>query len=315
LTGTRKTGTAWRMQSDTSKAVAALAFTVCVWGMTPVFVRGVSLALGPYDALVIRLFLSGIIYAAITAALSNFSFPRADVPKLLMVTLPGLLGYYAGTIFGFAYAPAGVGTLIMASQPLLIGLFAWLAGAERLTPATLCGLAVAFTGSVLLIWGDDLGVAAAQKTDLLIGVGFIFLASLGWAFYVVYSRALVARHGAIKITGISNVLIALPMIPFLRTDMVSKLANMPVDAKLGLGILFTFGTVSVITWNYAGPRLKPTMLGMSLYVVPVVAVFAGWLILSETITGQIIIAAAVILLGVAISQLTTFTRRSAKATT
>jgi drug/metabolite transporter (DMT)-like permease len=301
------------MQSEMPKALAALAFTVCVWGMTPVFVRGVSLALGPYDALVIRLFLSGLIYAAITAAFSDFKFPLADVPKLLLVTLPGLLGYYLGTIFGFAYAPAGIGTLIMSSQPLLIGLFAWVAGAERLTPTTLVGLAVAFLGSVLLVWGDDLGISAAQKGDLLLGVAFIFLASLGWAFYVVYSRDLVAKHGAIKITGISNMLIALPMIPFLRLDMWPKLTNMPLDAKVGLGILFTFGTVSVITWNYAGPRLRPTLLGMALYVVPIIAVFAGWLVLNEQVTSQIIVAAAVILLGVAISQATTFTRRAAKA--
>jgi drug/metabolite transporter (DMT)-like permease len=300
------------MQPGTSKAILALAFTVCVWGLTPVFVRGVSLALGPYDAFVIRLFISGILYAAITAALGNFAFPRADVPKLLMITLPGLLGYYAGTIFGFAYAPAGVGTLIMASQPLLIGLFAWLAGAERLTPATVAGLAVAFLGSVLLIWGDDLGIAAAQKADVLIGVALIFLASLGWAFYVVASRDLVARHGAIKITGLSNMLIALPMIPFLRLDMLPKLASMPLDAKVGLGILFTVGNVSVITWNYAGPRLRPSALGMALYVVPVIAVFAGWFVLGERITQQIIIAAAVILLGVAISQLTLFSEKSAK---
>jgi drug/metabolite transporter (DMT)-like permease len=291
------------MLTATTKPLIALAFTVLVWGVTPVFVRGVSLALGPYDALVVRLTISAVIYTVILGLTSGFTFPRQDWPRLLIVSFLGMLAYFSFSIFGFRYAPAGVGTLIMSSQPIIIGLLAFAAGAERITAMTIVGLLVSFAGSVLLVWGDDLGVAATAKADVLLGCGLIFLASLGWAVYVVFSRPLTQRHGAIKISCLTNILIALPVLPFLRQDMLPKVLMMPVNAKLGFLFLTTIGTISVLSWNYAAPRLRPSVLGASLYVMPVTAIFAGWLILKEAITLQIIIAAAVILLGVGISQL------------
>ena len=291
------------MESNTTKAFVALAFTVFVWGVTPVCVRGVSLALGPYDALVIRLVISAVIFAGILAVTTGFRFPREDIPRLLLVTFCGMLVYFSFSVFGFAYAPAGIGTLIMSSQPILIGLMAWSIGAERITPMTIVGLMISFAGSVLLVWGDDLGIAAAAKADLLLGCVLIFCASIGWAFYVVFSRPLSRKHGAIKVTGLVNMLAAVPALPFLRADMGQKLAGMPFNAKLGFLFLVTIGTVSVITWNYAAPRLRPTILGTSLYVMPVVAVTAAWLFLGEAITLQVIIGAAVILAGVAVAQL------------
>ena len=113
------------MQSGTSKALAALIFTIVLWGIAPVFIRGVSVALGPADAFVIRLVASGLIFAVIAFFTTGFAISRKDVPHLLFVTFIGLFGYYGGTIFGFAYAPAGIGSLIMSSQPILIGLIAW----------------------------------------------------------------------------------------------------------------------------------------------------------------------------------------------
>ncbi len=291
------------MPSVSTKPLLALAFTVIVWGITPVCVRGVSLALGPYDALIIRLSISAVIYAVILALTVGFSFPREDWPRLLLVSYFGMLAYFAFSVFGFAYAPAGVGTLIMSSQPIIIGMMAYAAGAERITKMTILGLLVSFAGSVILVWGDDLGVAAASKADLLLGCGLIFLASLGWAVYVVFARPLAQRHGAIKLSCLTNILIALPMLPFLHGGQLHKLLQMPTNAKLGFLFLATIGTVSVFSWNYAAPRLRPSLLGSSLYVMPVTAIFAGWLILHEAVTMQITFAAVVILLGVGISQL------------
>ena len=143
-------------------------------------------------------------------------------------------------------------------------------------------------------------------------MGLILIASITWAIYVVFSRSLSEKLGAIKVTCLSNMLIALPMLPFLRQDMFAKVVGLPTDAMTGLALLLTVGSLSVITWNFAAPKLKPSLLGTSLYMIPVIGVFAGWLILGEVITPQIIIAAALILLGVAVSQLKTFSRKPAK---
>jgi drug/metabolite transporter (DMT)-like permease len=288
--------------TEKSQALTALAFTTFVWGVTPVILRNLSLALGPYDFLVIRLLLSGIILAAVLAATGSFRLPRDDWPRLLLISYVGMLGYYALSTFGFAFVTAGVGTLIMATQPIIIALLAWLAGTDRLTPRAIIGLIVAFAGSFLLVSADNATGGAVTQRDLLIGSALIFLAGLAWAIHVVFGRSLIQKHGALKITCLVNMLIAPVALPFLTRDMIDAVANMPPHAMWSLILLQTLGTASVFTWNYAAGHVRPTLLGASLYIMPILAIFAGWLFLNEAITPVVISATFVILAGVAISQ-------------
>lgn len=289
------------MPEASTKHYAALAFTILIWGLTPVLVRSLSLALGPYDALVIRMVMLGLIFAGILTVTTGFAMARGDLLKLAAISLVGVLGYYAFSVFGFAYAPAGIGTLIMSTQPMLIAMLAWAVGVDRLTPSTILGLFVAFAGSVLLVWGNDAGANTTAR-EILFGCSLIFVAGVCWSLYVVFSKPIIVKYGALKTTGVSNIIIALPALPFLKPAMFESIATMQAPGLLSFALLNTLGTASVITWAVAAGRLKPTAIGSALYVVPVLAVFSGWLFLSEPVTLRIILAAAIILAGVAISQ-------------
>jgi drug/metabolite transporter (DMT)-like permease len=292
------------MQATQTKALASLAFTTIVWGITPVFVRSVSLYLGPYQALIIRLVLTGLVFLAVLAFTTGFRIDRRDWPKLILLSLCGMLGYYAGTVFGFAYAPAGIGTLIMATQPLLIAILASAAGTERLTPTTMIGFAVSFAGTALLVWGNDGSKTSVAQSVLLLGCTLIFLAGLGWSVYVVFSKPLLQKYGALKITGLSNVVILVPSLLFISSDTITALQSMDGQAVASLIFLILIGaTAAVFTWNYAAGHLRPSLLGASLYVLTVIALIAGWAILAEPITLSILLAAGLIMAGVAVSQM------------
>jgi drug/metabolite transporter (DMT)-like permease len=290
------------------RAYLALLFTTLTWGVTPVFVRAFSLAAGPVDALVIRTVIVGLIFAAYMVFTTGFSVAPRDWPRLLTVSLAGVLGYFVFSVFGFVHAPAGIGTLIMSTQPLLIAIFARFAGTETLTPATIIGLLVSFAGSILLVSGDDLATSTSTTAQVITGCVLIFFAGVCWAIFVVFSRSLIREYGSLKITGLSSVLIVPPvllmmLVPQLDAHPLQTLLALDSNALFSLAFLSLIGaTVSVITWNYAAGILKPSMLGAALYVIPVLAVLAGWAMLGETITIHILIAAIIILAGVAISQ-------------
>jgi drug/metabolite transporter (DMT)-like permease len=291
------------MQKAETRALAALAFTTVVWGVTPVFVRSVSLFLGPTQALIIRLVLTGLVFTLLLALTAGFKMERKDLAKLAFLSVIGMLGYYAGTVFGFLYAPAGVGTLILSTAPLLIAILAGLLGTERISTATLAGLAVSFAGSVLLVWSESSGEVTAASSNVVFGCFLIFLASVGWSVFVVLSKPLIQKYGAMKVTGLSNLIIMLPALPFISNETISALAGMNQNEALALASLILIGaTAAVFTWNYAAGHLRPSLLGSSLYIMPVLALAAGWAILNETITQNTLLAAALILAGVAISQ-------------
>ena len=70
-----------------------------------------------------------------------------------------------------------------------------------------------------------------------------------------------------------------------------------------LAYLTLFGSVLAYTsYVYALKHMKTTTMSLYAYVNPIIAVFAGWLILSESLTWVSITAMAVILGGVALVQ-------------
>jgi drug/metabolite transporter (DMT)-like permease len=303
LTLARKKGTTFFMQDIKNRPLAALAFTTLIWGVTPVFVRSVSLFLGPTQALIIRLLLTGLVFIVVLFFPAGFRIERKDLIRLAPLSIVGMLGYYAGTIFGFLYAPAGVGTLILSTAPLLIAIFASLIGSERLGPATILGLIVSFAGSVLLVWGQSSSDMTLSNSNIIYGCFLIFLASVGWSAFVVLSKPLIQKYGAMKITGLSNLIIMLPALPFVSAETVTAFTGMNQNEALALAFLILIGaTLAVFTWNYAVGHLPPSLLSSSLYVMPVLALAAGWAILNETITQNTLLAAALIVAGVAIAQ-------------
>ena len=291
------------MSKPQTNALAALAFTIIVWGVTPVFVRSVSLALGPYEALIVRLICSALVFIAVLACTTGFKIATKDWPKLVIISLFGMLGYFVLTIFGFAYAPAGMGTLMFSTQPMLIAILASLVGTEKLNAATIIGLVVSFFGSVLLVWDSGMGDGSATAQSIGFGCGLIFLAGVVWAVFVVFSKPLIQTYGALKITGLSTIVIAVPLLPFMSVNTLLTLKGLDMQAIAGLAYLTFLGaTAAVVTWNYAAGLLRPSLLGASLYIIPIIAVAAGWSMLDESVSLNMIFAAAIILLGVAVSQ-------------
>ena len=249
------------MKSNATSALVALIFTVIVWGITPVFARSVSLAMGPVEALIVRLILVAIVFVVLLSLTTGFQIEKRDWPRLLLISFVGMLGYFVFSVFGFRYAPAGVGTLIMSTQPMLIAILASFAGFEKLSSTTILGLIVSFAGSILLVWGSGDGVNAAIGAEIILGCTLIFVAGIMWSVFVVFSKPLIQSYGTLKISGLSNALIALPMLPFVNGRTIDAMSNMDQNDILGLVFLTFIGvSASIITWNYAAAILRPSAL-------------------------------------------------------
>ncbi len=286
---------------STLLAVAALAFVIVIWGITPVFIRSFALAAGAADSLVIRNVLVSLLFLIFLPFFGGYHIARADWGRLTLVSLVGMLGYNIGSVFGFFYAPASIGGLIIATQPLLIAALAAMVGSEKLTAAAILGLAISFVGSLVLFQDD--GVTKIPRSEILLGSGLIFLAGLAWSIYVIFSKSLIQRYGSYKISALTLTIAAPPLLVFAsrRTwDVALSLDSSALFSLFFLVVIATF--MSLMLWNFATGALRPTTVGASLYLVPIFAVLAGYLFLREPMTGNTLIAGSIILTGVAIAQ-------------
>jgi drug/metabolite transporter (DMT)-like permease len=173
------------------KPLLALLFTMIIWGIAPVVLRSQAVELGAADSLIIRYTIVSVIYAVMLAIAGNVAIARADWPRLLLISLVGMLGYNLGSMFGFEHATAGVGGLIYSIQPLLIILLAAILVRERLSATAIVGIVIAGLGTVMLFWRD---AEQTSQDSALYGGGLLLLACMAWAVYSVMSRPLLKRY-------------------------------------------------------------------------------------------------------------------------
>ncbi len=286
---------------STFLAVAALAFVILIWGITPVFIRSFALAAGAADSLVIRNALVSALFLVFLPFFGGYHIAREDWPRLALVSLVGMLGYNIGSVFGFSYAPAGIGGLIIATQPLLIAVLAAMVGSEKLGAAAILGLTISFIGSLFLF--RDNGVSQIPRSEILIGSALIFLAGLAWSVYVVFSKPLIRRYGSYKISALTLAIAAPPLLVLASGKTLDVALSLDSAALFSLFFLVVIATfISLMLWNFATGALRPTAVGASLYLVPILAVLSGYALLNEAITQNTLIAGAIILAGVAIAQ-------------
>ncbi len=295
-------------QSSKSTAFALLSLTVLVWGAAPAFIRSFSLATGPADAFVIRTIAVAVPCLFLLPFFGGYTVARKDIARLLLISL-GMFGYFAGSIFGFAYVTSGVGGIIISTQPLLIALLAGIFGTERIKIPTIIGLIVSFVGTFYLFSGD--GSGAGTHENIITGGLMIFASGFFWSIYVIFSKTLIQSYGSFKIMALSIILAALPALAFASSGTWETARNLDRNAIFALLYLTLIGTLlTVSTWNYATARLQPTTVGASLYLIPVLAVASGALVLGESITTTALVAGAIILLGVAFAQFGPILRRT-----
>jgi drug/metabolite transporter (DMT)-like permease len=280
------------------KALAALIFTVVIWGFAPALVRGFSLAAGPWDSMFIRL-TSVALVCVVLLPFSGAHIARKDWLRLIIASCVGMFGYFVGSIYGFTFIGAGPGGLLMATQPLIIAVLASMLGTERLGLSTILGFAVSFAGTLYLVAGD----LTLTGSNPILGALCIIGCSIAFGINVVLSKPLVQTYGPLKITFIGMILTAVPALVFYRPEVWGIITSLNWKAWASLFYLGPIGTIiAVIAWNYAVGQLSPTTVGGSLYVVPVLSYVGGWLFLNETIGIQTLMAGAIILAGVAIAE-------------
>ena len=183
------------------------------------------------------------------AIAGNWRMEASDVPRLLVASLFGMLGYNICSVYGFELLPASIAGLIIGTQPLLIAIFAAVFGREPLTAAALVGIPVAFCGTVLLFW-NDLSLAEGDA-GLLRGGLLIFLCGVAWGFYVVASKPLILKYGALPVSGLSILIASVPMMMLASSETIATAARM--DARQWGAMAFMVEAVPmVLQWPADG---------------------------------------------------------------
>ena len=205
-----------------------------------------------------------------------------------------LLVYMIGFSLAYISLDAGLGALILFGV-VQITMFSYAAVASKHpTARQLFGAGIAFIGLVIALWPSG-----GAQGDIA-GAALMVLAGFGWAAYTISGKS---ENNPLAATG-ANFALCLPVlavlaIPFYEFMSVYglMLAILCGAVTSGLGYALWYLVLSDIPQNIAA------VVQLS---VPIIAIAGGALLLGETITLDIVVAAAFVVFGIALAVTTQF---------
>jgi drug/metabolite transporter (DMT)-like permease len=282
---------------------SAFAILYVVWGSTYLAILFAIETLPPFLMASLRFFIAGSLLYAWSRAVSGAAAPRLSQWRATAIVGVALLvGGNGLVVWSEQRIASGVAALLVGTVPCFMVLLDWLRpGGVRPTGRVVAGLVLGLLGLVWLVGPDS--VMGGGRADL-VGAAALVLASFSWAAGSIYSR-----HAS------------MPSSPFLSTAMqmlaggagllilaVARgepwqfaAAAVSLRSILSLGYLVVFGSIIAFSAYVWLLRVStPARVSTYAYVNPVVAVLLGAAFAGEALTARMLVAAAVIVSGVAL---------------
>lgn len=235
----------------------------------------------------------------------------------------GLLLFTAGnavTVWAVQYIPTSLGAVLVSTTPFwMIGLASLpvFKTRERLALSALIGIALGFSGIVILLWPQlQAEIQASRLSAHLspvewLSVVAILSTSMFWSVGSLYKKRLALTTSVLMGLGLQNLWAALGILPFLLIELKGVSAGLPgVLAAvsplswMALGYLIVFGTIiATPCYFYILKHLPVPVVSTFAYVTPMITILVGWRILGEPLTSTMLLGASVIFLGVILVQI------------
>ena len=294
-----------RQTRGPSRAQLVLAFVAVyvVWGSTYLFIRFAVETLPPFLMGGVRFAVAGAILYLWAKVRGEPTPARVEWRGAAIAGLFLLLGGNGAVVWAEQRVPSGITALLVATVPVWMVLLDWLRpGGMRPRSGVFVGLALGLVGLGLLVGRGALG-ADSQGADLA-GAAVLLVGSILWATGSLYVRhshhpssAIMANAVQMLAGGGALLIVGLAAGELGRFD----LAAASTRSLLSLLYLVVAGSLIGFTaYTYLLQVTTPAKASTYAYVNPVVAVLLGWAFAGEAITARTLVAAAVILAGVAI---------------
>ena len=278
----------------------ALLVIALMWGTAFAVIRLAVESVAPLQVAAGRIVVAAAVLCG-ALRIAGLRFPRGRRVWLYFLLL-GILGnavpFYLIS-WGQQQVPSGVAGILMGTNPLVTLLLAhvWVSG-EAVTRIRLAGFALGFGGVVVLMGPDaidSIGSDLARQGGILAG-------ALCYAINTILVRRMPATHPLVASACVLLVASAV-IVP---TAILVPGAGHPASAAslfavLWLGLIPT--AAATILYFRVVSSAGPTFLSLVNYAVPLLAVLTGALFYAEQPGVRTLLALALILSGIALTQL------------
>ena len=281
--------------------IAAFIAIYLIWGSTYLGIRFAIETIPPFLLSGARFTLAGVI---MLVAANVRREPGVTWPQFRTAAIVGSLLMFANSLVGVAESriPSGIAALLVAMTPVFMVLLEWARpGGRRPTILVGVGLLIGLAGVATLVGPASFGGSA--RVDL-IGAAIVIVGSFAWSLGSIYSRHAPRPQSALMMTAIQMLAggTFVGIIGVVRGEgAMFAISAVSTRSFIASVYLLIFGSLIGFTaFVYLLRVSTAARVATYAYVNPVVAVILGWLLAGESISGRMVVAAVIIVAGVAL---------------
>lgn len=281
--------------------LAAFAGIYIIWGTTYLAIAFAVHTMPPFISGVARFALAGILMYVWLRARNPRPFEGVNIP-MMAVTGVLLSGIGNGLVLWAQQGiPSGIAALIVASVPMLVLIFDWAFFSKRApTKQALFGIAVAVAGVATIVMHTRTLSGNAQPMYVLA----MLVATTGWSIGTLVQKRAATRDNVLSFTcGQMLFGAAFQLLLSLVTGEWSRFDPGAISWQgvVAIAYLVVFGSiVGLNCYLWLLTRVAAPKVATYALVNPVVALVLGAAVLGERLTLLTMVAAGLVLVGVAL---------------
>jgi drug/metabolite transporter (DMT)-like permease len=295
--------TAQPISSSSTQRRAWMAWTaVCViWGTTYLAIKVGLETIPPFIMGGLRYVVGGAALSALVVGSGRRLPSRPNWGRLAVLGFFMLLLGNGGVVWGEQYVPSGLTAVLIGTTPFwMVGVDGLVSDARRLHARQWFGLAVGFSGIILLVW-PDIAHGGRSGRGFALGVASLQIACAGWAVGSAYTRRHVMPRDVLGSAALQMLFGGAFLL--LAGSVSGEWGRVAFNPRTTAALVYLTVAGSVIAfaaYSYALHHLDVAIVSLYTYVNPIIAVALGTLVLGEPFHARMLVAAAIIIAGVAI---------------
>lgn len=280
------------------KIIFAFLIIYFVWGSTYLANQWAIADIPPFLLGGIRFIISGALLYGYCILTGKKSPTRIQVQNTFFA---GLFLFAIGNgfvVWALQYVDSGIAALVVAFEPLIVVLMMWKMKNEKPTLNIWSGIILGIIGMGLLIGQPKF----INDVNWLWGLFAIFAAIIAWGYISIWMTDANLPDSSLQSAALQMFFGGILMLIMgLASGEYSLFDYQRIGPKSfwSLGYLIIFGSIMAFTaFNFLLKNVSPTKIVTSTYINPVVALILGYYLNKEGISGQSLMAASLLIIGV-----------------
>jgi len=287
------------------KTPLLLGVIAFAWGLNYVVVKNVYAGITPLSYCASRFIAAGVILLLI----SKFTEKKAfiELGDLVSVSALAVFGFGFSNIF-MALALKNIGastaSIILSTAPIFAMFAAAVFGIDHFSIKKTIAIIISMLGIYFIVSSKNPS-GAIVSNDAATGVVFCFVSAVSWAVYSVFSKPLLKKYSAVRLTANVVFISSLAMIPVAYNELAATgWLSLPgfVYYSFIFSVFFS-SVIPLIFWNRCIARTSPVTVMMSQNMIPVFALICAYFFLHEVVSSSQLLGSAIVICSILIGTL------------